>query len=112
IPLDASPGLRFLKDFLPRLDSLEPDANPIASFLAPGASFVVNGGNPSTADVVRSMFKMRSEKLGLFRHDVKVAWDIERSDKKRTVMYESVSVTVFKADREQKAVEVPEFNII
>src|SRR6516164_7729350 len=96
IPQNASPGLLFLKELLPRLDSLEPDAKPITLFLAPGAGFVVNGGNPSTIDVVQSMFKMRSEKLSLFRHDVKVAWDIEKSDMKRTVMYESVSVTTFK----------------
>src|SRR5438046_831363 len=81
IPQNASPGLRFLKDLMPRLDSLEPDINPTTLSLAPGASFVVNGGDPITMDAAQPMFKMRSESLSLFRHDVKVAWDIEKSDK-------------------------------
>jgi len=48
-------------------------------------------------------------------------WDISHEEaekngtdgkKKRTVMYEATSVSVIKADPEQKEVEVAEFNII
>ena len=41
------------------------------------------------------------------------AWDIvSREAGKRTVMYESVSVTVFKDDEEGVRVQVPEFNVL
>lgn len=41
-----------------------------------------------------------------------MAWDVEKDDGKRTVMYESVSVTVFKKDPERKEIKVPEFNVM
>jgi hypothetical protein len=49
--------------------------------------------------------------MSVFRHDVKKAWDIA-SGGKRTLMYESVSISTFKADEEGKEIEVPEFSII
>ncbi len=48
----------------------------------------------------------------MFRHDVKRAWDIAKGTKKRTVMYESISISVFKADPEEKEIEVAEFNLL
>lgn len=59
--------------------------------------------------------------MSVFRHDIKKAWDISNHNteengtegkKKRTVMYEAISVSVIKADPDQKEVEVAEFNII
>ncbi|CAM6104452.1 unnamed protein product [Calypogeia fissa] len=58
------------------------------------------------------MLKMRSEKVSVFHHSVKKCWDLEREDGKRTVMYESISTTVLKCDPEEKAVEIPEFNVV
>jgi hypothetical protein len=112
IPTDASPGLRFIKAFLPALDSLEPSLNPIGPFLASKAHFVINGGSPTPAHLVIGMLDSRGKKLSFFHHDMKVAWDMEKDGGKRTVMYESVSVTVFRNDTEKVEVKVPEFNII
>ncbi len=58
------------------------------------------------------MLKSRAEKLRVFHHDIKAVWDIEKEDGKRTVMYESVSVTVFESDPEKTEIKVPEFNVI
>jgi len=108
----ASPGLRFLKAFLPAVDALTPAADPLAQYLTPNAVFIINGGEPTPAETIISMMKMRGQRLKTFRHDVKAAWDIEMGDGKRVVMYESVSVTVFRDDADEKAVEVAEFSTV
>jgi hypothetical protein len=125
ISSDASPGLLFLKAFLPALDSLSPAMQPIAPFLTPSAVFEMNGGSPVPAAAVAAMMDMRAEQLQAFRHDVVCAWDVADEGaggswssggaaRKRTVMFESVSVTVFDVnlDPEGKEVLVPEFGII
>jgi hypothetical protein len=112
IPDNSSPGLGFLKAFLPALDSLEPEINPLIPFLAPEAHFIINGGAPTLAETVIAMLKMRSQKVKVFHHTVKSVWDVQREDGNRTVMYESVSETVLKDDPEDASVEVAEFSII
>ncbi|CAM6106175.1 unnamed protein product [Calypogeia fissa] len=112
ISSDSSPGLRFLKELLPALDSLEPTTNPISKYLTVSAHFITNGGNPVSADTVAAMLKMRSEKVSDFHHSVKKCWDLEREDGKRTVMYELISTTILKCDPEGKAAEIPEFNVV
>jgi hypothetical protein len=125
IPSDASPGLLFLKAYLPALDSLSPATQPIAPFLTPLAVFMTNGGSPVPAATIASLMNIRAGQLQAFRHDVVCAWDVadegdgeSRSSGgeagKRTVMFESVSVTAFNAnlDPEGKEVLVPEFGII
>ena len=97
---------------LPALDSLEPLTNPIIPFLSPNARFIVNGGSPIPVSEVLTMLDARAKKLSVFHHDVLVAWDVEMDGGKRTVMYESVSVTTFSNDPEKKEVKVPEFNIV
>src|SRR5580700_7189851 len=97
IPSSASPGLRFLAAFLPAVDSLDPAANALGQFLTPDSVFIINGGEPTPAETVIGMMKMRSQRLKAFQHGLKAAWDVELEDGsgKRVVMYESVSVTVF-----------------
>ncbi|KGQ10480.1 hypothetical protein BBAD15_g4174 [Beauveria bassiana D1-5] len=61
------------------------------------------------------MLPKRAERLARFRHDVRMAWDVApRGDgaARRTVMYESTSVSVFKADPEAVEVRVAEFNVV
>jgi hypothetical protein len=111
IPVDASPGLRFLKCLLPILDSLEPTSSLLTTLTTPKACFITNGESAGVDDVLPKL-SARSEKLSAFRHDVSRVWDIENSEQRRTVMYESVSVSVFKMDKEQKEIRVPEFNVI
>jgi hypothetical protein len=112
IPPDSSRGLRFLKELLPALDSILPTTSPISRYLTPNARFILNGGDPAPEATVTAMMTMRSQKLQAFCHKVKAAWDLEQEDGKRTVMYEAVSVTLLKVDEEDKAIEVPEFNIV
>ncbi|EJP69865.1 hypothetical protein CRV24_008815 [Beauveria bassiana] len=124
----ASPGLLFLRRLLPALDSLGPfDARDgqrppqLVRLLAPDATFVMNGGPPLPAVDVLQMLPKRAERLARFRHDVRMAWDVApRGDGygdgagagRRTVMYESTSVSVFKADPEAVEVRVAEFNVV
>jgi hypothetical protein len=117
IPQAASPGLVFLRKFLPALDSLQPSLNPISPFLAPTATFIMNGNSSQPVDQILPMLDTRSKHLAKFHHKVTVAWDIEQEDdgssrERRTVMYESSSITVFKHDPEKLEISVREFNIV
>ncbi|KAJ6443418.1 cell wall biogenesis protein Mhp1 [Purpureocillium lavendulum] len=134
IPADASPGLLFLKALLPELDSLGPFAGTPAlmSLLTPTAVFIINGGPPIPARDMLPMFERRAETVAEFRHDVDVAWDVAHESQnddddddndaaaaaagpgsgRRTVMYESTSVTVFRDDPERVEVRVREFNVV
>jgi hypothetical protein len=112
ITSDSSPGLRFLKELIPALDSLDPEKNPMSRYLTPTAHFITNGADPAPADAVAAMMKMRSEKVQVFNHTVKTAWDVEREQGKRTVMYESTSMTTIKGDPDVRAIKVPEFSVI
>jgi hypothetical protein len=58
------------------------------------------------------MLNSRSCKLSTFYRSVEVAWDMGKQDGKRTILYESVNLTVFKNDPEQRNLKVPEFNFI
>ncbi|KAK9322168.1 hypothetical protein V1517DRAFT_374084 [Lipomyces orientalis] len=118
IPGDASPGLVFLKEFIPVLDSLDENAS-IAPYVLPETRLIIND-NVIGVDSFTTMARVRSSKLSSFYHKVRRAWDLElpaaanegSSSCRRTVLYESVSVTIFKDDPQQLPVEVPEFNII
>jgi hypothetical protein len=110
IPPTASPGLRFLASFLPAVDGSDPSA--LSPFLAPGAVFVINGAEATPAETIVAMMEMRARRLKTFRHELKRAWDVDCGGGKRTVLYESVSVTVFRDDRDEKAVEVVEFSTV
>jgi len=113
IPTSASPGLLFLKAFLPILDSLDPaDVALLSRHLSPDATFAINNGTAMPAENVLPMLSTRGQKLSAFGHDVRIAWDIAKEDGSRTLMYESTSSTVFKEDAEGAVAEVKEFNII
>jgi hypothetical protein len=124
ISMNQSPGLLFLRKFLPAVDSLDPTLGDyLSKFLAPNATFTINDNDPIPFKDVLPMLQMRSKSLSKFSHHVHTAWDLENaatslpesklSEKPgRTVMYESISVTVFKNDPEQMEVAVKEFNII
>src|SRR5579859_985094 len=96
IPASASPGLTFLRSFLPVLDSLDPSSD-ISTFCSPSATFAINRSPAVPVTRVMEMLQMRSEKLQTFGHDLKRAWDIPSEDG-RTLIWESISVTRFKVD--------------
>ncbi|OAA69490.1 hypothetical protein ISF_02760 [Cordyceps fumosorosea ARSEF 2679] len=131
----ASPGLLFLRRLLPALDSLGPfdddarhhrdaGAGPqqeqkqppsdLIDLLAPGATFVMNGGPALPAVDVLQMLPKRAARLTRFHHDVRMAWDVAARDGsgRRTVMYESSSLSTFRADPEAVEVRVAEFNVV
>lgn len=97
---------------LPAPDSIDPSTNPLPGHLSPDARFIVNGGSPVPAKETLDMLAARAGKLGEFYHEVKIALDVEKDGGKRTVWYESVSVTVLRNDPEKMEVKVPEFNIV
>ncbi|EYE92901.1 uncharacterized protein EURHEDRAFT_414847 [Aspergillus ruber CBS 135680] len=115
IPTNTSPGLQFLKSFLPALDCLDPISKPVAPFLHPDAPIYVGSNPPSTGRNVVPLLEVRSKHLSAFHHDMEVAWDIvpDGSDgHTRTVMFQATSVTVFRNDPDQFAVRVEEFNVL
>lgn len=115
IPSTSSPGLQFLKSFLPALDSLDPIAKPVAPFLHPEAKIYVGSNPPNTSQQVIPLLEVRGKHLSAFHHDMEVAWDIvpEGSDgRKRTVMFQATSATVFRNDPDQFVVRVEEFNVL
>jgi hypothetical protein len=115
IPDSASPGLVFLKGLLPILDSLDPESKggPMTAALAPGATFSINGGPSLTTDQIRPMQMMRCKRVARFGHDVRAAWDVASGPGgARTVMYESVSTTVFNDDPQSTELPVAEFTVM
>lgn len=80
IPPTASPGLQFLKSFLPALDSLDPNTktDPISRFVSPKATFMINSNPPTGARDVVPLLRLRGRHLSLVRHEVDIIWDIER----------------------------------
>ncbi|KAH9893090.1 hypothetical protein F4778DRAFT_784547 [Xylariomycetidae sp. FL2044] len=118
IPSTASPGLLFLKELLPVLDSLEPDQAALRSLLSPDATFTSNAHPTNSLNTVLPLFARRGEKVARFHHEVSYAWDIaaepggSTTAGARTVLYESVSTTVFKGDPDANEAKVKEFNIV
>ncbi|KAJ5811871.1 hypothetical protein N7474_008172 [Penicillium riverlandense] len=116
IPASSSPGLRFLQSLLPLLDSLNTiDIAKLDEFICPTARFTVNGVLIGKLAEIKTMFLMRAQNLAYFGHEVDVTWDIQASEgskNHRTIMYESTSVSIFKADSEKEEIRVREFNII
>ena len=96
IPSDASPGLLFLKQFLPILDSLDEDP-PIAQFVSPDVRFIINQEAPTSLAKLAEMLGMRRERVRLFKHDVFKAFEIQR-EMGFTVIFESTSTTQFNGD--------------
>ena len=108
IPLNASPGLLFLKTFLPLLDSLDDASSSISTYVSPKAQFIMNHDPPLSVERLSEMFFTRREMLQLFKHDVSKAWEISREGG-CTVIFESVSTTQFKGDDVE--LEVAEMNV-
>ncbi|OQE21762.1 hypothetical protein PENSTE_c011G01100 [Penicillium steckii] len=80
IPEKASPGLSFLKSFLPALDTLDPASNPLTPFFTPNAPILVGSNPPSTANATIPLLDIRSRHLSHFHHQVHIAWDIDLSE--------------------------------
>jgi len=104
----TTPGLTFLANFLPKLDSLTPvDLSPQ---LHPEARFIVNNGDAVTATQLQGMLTMRGTMLTAFAHEITRAWDVEGDETaSRTVLYEGWSRSVFKGEEEE--VKVCEFGV-
>jgi hypothetical protein len=119
IPSTASPGLQFLRHFLPALDSLDPTTNPVSPFIHPDARVFVGSGPPNRGTDVVGLLNVRQRHIQHFHHEVHKAWDIARTDTgngngngPRTVMFEATSGTVFRNDPDEFEVRVREFNIL
>ncbi|KAK5807489.1 hypothetical protein VI817_001747 [Penicillium citrinum] len=80
IPEKTSPGLSFLKSFLPALDTLDPASNSLTPFFTPNAPILIGSNPPSTADATIPLLEIRSRHLSHFHHHIHIAWDIDLSD--------------------------------
>jgi hypothetical protein len=78
----TSPGLHFLKQYLPFIDILDQSqtsTHDLSALVKPGAPFISNGGAAIPFEQVLGMLKMREGMLSFFTHgmeDINV-WDIE-----------------------------------
>ena len=77
IPADASPGLQFLRRFLPVVDTLSPGDDRISSFFTPNAPILVGSNPPSSARDVTPLLDVRARHLAHVYHQVHIAWDID-----------------------------------
>lgn len=75
----ASPGLLFLKSFLPAVDTLDPAIHPLTPFFTPNAPILICSNPPSTASATIPLLEVRSRHLSHFHHQVHIAWDIDLS---------------------------------
>jgi hypothetical protein len=118
---DASPGLLYLKAFLPSRDSLA-SSSTLNDFLAPNAVFINNANPPTAARTNQSANKeaqnvttakqtKRNAALQAIKHDFQRAWDIDNGDGRRTVIYESRNSYCFAADLDDPVL-MPEAGII
>jgi hypothetical protein len=87
----TSPGLHFLKQYLPFVDVLDQTsthaAEQLATLVKPSAPFISNGSTAIPFEQVIGMLKMREKMLSFFTHgteDIKV-WDIEEGGKRKVV---------------------------
>jgi hypothetical protein len=78
----TSPGLHFLKKYLPLIDVLDQpqtSTHELSALVKPGAPFISNGSMAIPFEQVLGMLKMREGMLSFFTHgteDINV-WDIE-----------------------------------
>jgi len=79
IPEKTSPGLSFLKSFLPALDTLDPVSSPLTPFFTLNAPILIGSNPPSTADATIPLLEIRSRHLSHFHHQIHIAWDIDLS---------------------------------
>jgi len=108
-PSIDAPGLRFLAQFLPILDSLNAQP-PVSAFVSPDLRFIVNRETTLSLAQLSQMFQMRAKNLQLFRHDVELAWQVEREGGRGwTVGFEGTSTTQFRGD--EVLVRVAEMNV-
>ncbi|KAF3017287.1 hypothetical protein E8E15_004640 [Penicillium rubens] len=77
IPATASPGLKFLRRFLPALDSLTPAETPISPFFTPSAPILIGSDPPTSASQAVPLLEVRSRHICKFHHHVYLAWDID-----------------------------------
>ncbi|KAJ5773727.1 hypothetical protein N7457_008623 [Penicillium paradoxum] len=85
IPTSASPGLTFLRRFLPALDSLSPDENRITPFFTPSAPILVGSEPPTAASQAVPLLEVRSHHVSKFHHHIHIAWDIDLGSDKGPV---------------------------
>lgn len=105
----SSPGLLFLKTFLPILDSLD-ETPAITLHVFPQVKFITNGDSPISLENILEMFRMRHKMLQYFKHEVSKAWEIPGKEGGGcTIIFESVSSTQFKDDEHK--IGVAEMNV-
>lgn len=83
IPETASPGLQFLKRFLPAMDSLTPSEETIRPLFTPNAPILVGSDPPTSASQATPIMQVRGRHISHFRHHVHIAWDIDLSEPDR-----------------------------
>ncbi|KAI1868158.1 uncharacterized protein JN550_006646 [Neoarthrinium moseri] len=112
IPDSATPGLLFLKAFLPSYDALGKPPTPLRDFFSNETRFTTNSKDASPVGQVLQGFVKRVERLAKLYHEVAVAYDIGNGDGSRTVIFEGINGRVLKNDPEQRETRVKEVTVI
>jgi hypothetical protein len=115
IPDNASPGLLYLKAYLPALDSLSSSPDPLLHKIVSPSAVIINNGNPPAGAGEKGQrerkLTKRAAALKSMSRVLRRAWDVDGSDGRRTVLYESINHYIFAAD-ETADVSMPEAGTI
>jgi hypothetical protein len=120
LPPTATPGFLFLKVFIPKSNSLDPDDN-VEHLVSPDCLLILNAQPPKRAlqktadDGIATQARKREKRNGAIERieiNFQAAWDIVHSDVKRVVIFESRPSFWFRGDASDQPVVMPEAGVM
>lgn len=111
IHMGTTPGLQFLKRFVPLIEELPQD--PSTSFaelreaFGPDARFFINGDGPRSREETEDLLEQNTTGLSGFEYTMTRAWDIpDTATGRRTVIYEAKLSAEYRQFRPQNSVTI------